>query len=312
MISNKEFIRICEQLPAFPIRVPMPKRVETILQAVYDVHGTDWDFSEDCRDRKRLVKRVMDVHQELCKSGNEEQLELWKEKAFVNLVAEQAELLDETLTAEPTNEKEKRGRPKKRLSDEVCAKTEEKILMPVVQELENIAEEQGISNPDLLKKLNAICEKKWIDKRESESTEISCEAACGLIYNNEFSVNQYQELRLFFLKFGVKLPTRNDVDSYKKALLPHHETEEAKVTSTLTNVVEQTISSLLELHSSDCDSIEEGAVISINSKIGLDGSGGHQIRHQTAKVEGTEDEKVDSSYVAAFWCPLEIKVLNNS
>ena len=56
-------------------------------------------------------------------------------------------------------------------------------------------------------------------------------------------------------------------------------------------------------------------VIRVEGKIGIDGSGSHQIRHQLAENAGDtenadEVEKKENNYIGVFWCPLNIHVNN--
>ena len=105
-------------------------------------------------------------------------------------------------------------------------------------------------------------------------------------------------------EFDFHLPTRNEVDKYKKTLLPKIEVENTKTFCHLPELITQTVLALTE--GCTCSFIG-GNVFHINSKFGIDGSGSHQIRHQ---LSGNEDDPHDLnsvSYIGAFWCPLELK-----
>ena len=96
---------------------------------------------------------------------------------------------------------------------------------------------------------------------------------------------------------------------------------EYKVESTITYcefdvLLTDTVQSLIKLqaiHLSDGDNIY------VEGKLGIDGSGSHQTRHQLAENDDEDDnddddgeKKCETSYIGIFWCPLRIKQNNNS
>ena len=68
------------------------------------------------------------------------------------------------------------------------------------------------------------------------------------------------------------------------------------------DVVIQTVSALIE---SSNTSLDQCSDLVVDSKFGLDGSGSHQKRHQSAAGDDSIDQ--GGNYIGAFWCPLEIK-----
>ena len=102
-------------------------------------------------------------------------------------------------------------------------------------------------------------------------------------------------------KFDVHLPIRNDVDEYKRTLLPTVHVENIKSYCILPELITQTVSALADGHELDGNHI-----LDINSKFGIDCSGSHQVRHQ---LSGNDNDRLDlnsASSIGAFWCPLEL------
>ena len=58
--------------------------------------------------------------------------------------------------------------------------------------------------------------------------KIPSDDAVGFFFNEEHSSRSWTELRLFYLKYRVVLPTRNVVDEEKRKLLPPITVEEIK------------------------------------------------------------------------------------
>ena len=112
--------------------------------------------------------------------------------------------------------------------------------------------------------------------------KVPLEAGCALIYNINMSSNQYQKLRQSLLPYDVELPTRENIDEYKQLLQPElSESSALKCCCSLKDLVVQTTKALVnscaqDLFSSDTNELH------VLSKFGLDGSGSHKIRHQTA------------------------------
>ena len=104
-----------------------------------------------------------------------------------------------------------KGRPGKRLSESPCADTIKNTMAPEIDRLKTFAEQQGVAfehvinllTPEHSKKPNVKC---TIPKNE----------ALALFFNAGFSSRGWTELRLFLLRFGVELPTRNEIDNEKK------------------------------------------------------------------------------------------------
>lgn len=191
------------------------------------------------------------------------------------------------------------GRPKKRLCDELCRTSRNAKLDVMIQQLELFSEEEGDPKADLLQMLTERCKAKWTKPK----TEVPLEEGCALIYNINLSINQYQKLRQTLLPYDVELPTRNDIDEYKKSLQPNlSESSALKCCCSLKDLAVQTTKALLNGCSEDLFSSDTNE-LHVLSKFGLDGSGSHKIRHQTA--DGTSGKM--TNFIGAFWCPLVIE-----
>ena len=83
----------------------------------------------------------------------------------------------------------------------------------------------------------------WSPK--SNKKRFSVKDACALTYV-DFSLPQYQQMRLYFKNSGINMPIRNDLDNYKKTLMitwGHKDICEFKL------LVLDTVKSLTELNS---------------------------------------------------------------
>ena len=127
--------------------------------------------------------------------------------------------------------------------------------------------------------------------------------SCAMMYNLNLSSHQYQELRLFLQYYKINIPPRNNIDVYKKSLLPNITVDTIKTYCSIKELITGTVSSLLV----NCDwKNSSPSILSVTSKFGLDGSGCHNIRHQKLDdddVPGTSS----TNYIGAFWCPLQLK-----
>ena len=69
-------------------------------------------------------------------------------------------------------------------------------------------------------------------------------------------------------------------------------------------MIKQAASALIEFNT--LETITSRNNYKLDSKFGLDGSGSHQIRQQSAEIADHREET--ANYIRAFWCPLELKV----
>ena len=200
------------------------------------------------------------------------------------------------------------GRPRKRLSDNPGQRTENKILDPIIKQLEDLAEQQNIDPQVLLNKLVERSNTKWGKEKQTKSV-VPVLDACAMIYNINLSLPQYQKIKSILADFGIALPPRNDIDDFKKTLMCEFTVEATKTSCKFHVLLKDTIVSLLNVNGVD---ITENDCIQVEGKIGIDGSGSHQIRHQLAEDDAEDDEekKKESSYLGIFWCPLKINVNN--
>ena len=82
-------------------------------------------------------------------------------------------------------------RPRKRISDSLSHKTENRIIDDLLSQIESIADAQNIALWKLLRKLNERSLLKWRYKNEISENKMLVENACSLIYNVNFSFSQY-------------------------------------------------------------------------------------------------------------------------
>ena len=81
------------------------------------------------------------------------------------------------------------------MSDGVCKKTKKQYIDEIVALIEEKAGNHGVDKNELLELINERCNTKW-NKIEKKKSDIPIPTACALIYNINWSVRQYQELRL--------------------------------------------------------------------------------------------------------------------
>ena len=285
-----------------------------------------WEFSEKVFNREKKICSTIKKRQEM-RFKSDVEIEAWEKEIFVRLNPVVQHQQQQHQQQVPPVPREKRGRPKKRLSDDPGDKTSHKILDNMLDNLTCFADEHNITTGALLRALMERWNQRSADEEghepKSDMTELQ---AVSLIYNLNLSLNQYQELRLELHQNGFKLPVRNDVDVTKKTLLPLSiASADLKTSCDIEDVISQTVRSLLEVHD-----IQEEKDLHVIAKFGLDGSGSHRrIRHQNAtdqdrtdqdrtdqdgdndtssdsETDDDDEEKKTSSYLGGFWCPLKI------
>ena len=236
---------------------------------------------------------------------NKEELKKWRKEAFLLPV----------VVVNVASGSEGGGRPKKRLSDNPGAKTENKILDSIIKQIEDASTEQNIESQLLLNKLVERSQTKW-GKEKQTRTVVPVEDACAMIYNVNLSLQQYQKIRIIRKEFGNDLPPRNEIDMYKKTLMCEFKVESTK-TSCEFYTLKETIESLIKINSV---SLSDDDNVHVDGKLGIDGSGSHQIHHQLAEneegdtddgIDNNGEKKCETNYIGIFWCPLTIK-LNDS
>ena len=134
-----------------------------------------------------------------------------------------------------------RGRPKLRLSDQPKKRTIDQIMQPKIEELLQFADEQGVTVEEVLELVTQRCHNKSKCKGR---TEIPVDESVAFYFNNNHSSRSWTELRLFLLKFGIQLPTRNDIDLQKKSLHPTIHVEEIKSFVHYKDLVDNTVRGL--------------------------------------------------------------------
>ena len=176
------------------------------------------------------------------------------------------------------------GRPSgshKRLSDGTCKKTTNKTIDEIVELIAAKAEYHN-SPFTLLQLVNERCKLKWRNNmKTANSGDVPVGDACAMMYNLNLSSHQYQELRLFLMKYKFIIPPRNNNDIYKKSLLPNITTETMKTYCNIKDLITNTVSSLLVT----CNwNNPPPSALSITSKFGLDGSGCHNTKRLMKKM----------------------------
>ena len=181
----------------------------------------------------------------------------------------------------------------------------------IIQDLEKLADVQMVSPQILLEKLVKRSNDK-LDKEMKNPASIPVDDACALMYNVDLSIQQYQKLRTYLLVHSINLPIRNDVDIYKKTLMCEYKVENTKTYCEFPVLVRDTVQALLKLNKR---LIEDHDEVHVEGKLGIDGSGSHQVRHQLAEHSETQEEGVENknelNYIGVFWCPLSINVNGN-
>ena len=271
------------------------KEVAGDLAGPENIHSISRRIDSIWAKRKLLLKNPV---------RDKEALELWREESF--------EIPDSVKISG------KGGRPQKRLSDDPESQTENKILDPIIAQLEKHAAVQNVDPGVLLDKLVDRSRKKWREKEKKEKavkSVVPLADACAMIYNVNLSLHQYQKIRTILVEFGIPLPTRNDVHTFKNDLMCSFMVESTKTSCEFSILLKDTVESLFNVNNII---ISNNDCIEVDGKLGIDGSGSHQIRHQLAEagddleeiVDEEEQRKNESSYLGVFWCPLNVKVNN--
>lgn len=250
---------------------------------------------EDSYNVTRKIQRLWEKRKYFIKKGKKEELENWRKVKF------------EIPNLKETVEKKAPGQPKKKLGDNPSVKTENKIIDGIIQQIEDAACGQAIEPQLLLMKIIERSKIKW-KTSEDERKNLPVADSCALIYNINFSLSQYQQLRLYMKDYHIYLPTRNEIDSYKKSLMCDYIVEATKTSCNLEVLVKDTVKSILAVKS--CQLLNEDA-IHIEGKIGIDGSGSHPKRHQLSENYQEEINSCETNYIGMFWCPLKIKHNDN-
>ena len=158
---------------------------------------------------------------------------------------------DQSLSSIPSSTVKKPvvGRPSgshKRLSDGTCKKTTNKTIDEIVELIAAKAEYHNSDPFTLLQLVNERCKLKWRNNmKTANSGNVPVADTCAMMYNLNLSSHQYQELRLFLMKYKFIIPPRNNNDIYKKSLLPNITTETIKTYCNIKDHITNTVSSLL-------------------------------------------------------------------
>ena len=96
----------------------------------------------------------------------------------------------------------------------------------------------------------------------------------------DFSTRSWTELRLFFKKYDIILPTRNAIDEEKKKFHPPITVEEIKSSVQYGELIQNTVEALIKESNYDVDL---GDKLKLKSKSGINGSGNHKARYQLSQ-----------------------------
>ena len=208
-------------------------------------------YGDSAGSFESLKSKIRKIIQKRPRKGTDsDEVKFWNKKEFLNLpeVMEEKECETEKQdnTQKESDEFQKNshggcrqgaGRNKVRLSDCKTNRTARSILKPKIDELLKFATEQGVEFDEVLEMFKEIGPKK-VKKIE---IEIPHDDALGFFFNAEHSSRSWTELRLFLLKYGVVIPTRNDIDEEKKKLLPPISVEEIKSSIDYGVLIEDTV-----------------------------------------------------------------------
>ena len=86
------------------------------------------------------------------------------------------------------------------------------------------------------------------------------------------------------MKFGVQLPTRNELDIEKKTLYPAIITNEIKCSVDCPELMKDIALSFVEAEQY-VDQVPQGSTLILNAKTGIDRSGGHRSCNQVVHTE---------------------------
>lgn len=247
---------------------------------------------EDTYTIAKKIKRIWVKHNHLSKikTSKNEKLENWRKEVFeIPMLKEAAE-------------KVSAGQPRKRLCNIPSVKTENKILDSIIKQIEDAASEQAVTPEFIMEKIVKRSKVKW--KIVEDKKDVPIADACALIYNINFSLSQYQQLRVYMKDHSIYFPIRHDIDTFKKSLMCEFKVESTKTSCNFNDLVIDTVKSLLTLES--CQ-FKNNDTIHVEGKLGIDGSGSHQKRHQLPENYLQEENICDTNYIGMFWCPLNIK-----
>ena len=203
----------------------------------------------------------------------------------------------------------KKGRKSKSLGQNPCTKTQREILSGIVANIEDFAANQGVSLFDALDKIVEECKRKWKVKDVTHKACLPDVAVVALVHNVGLSLAQYQMIRTICLPY-MNFPTKNIVCALKSRYHPKITSLAIKSSVNMQELHEDALHGLLDVlgtvpGNDDC--------FNLIGKFGLDGSGGHKIRHQLANSAAVAvetphlEQKKINSFLLLCYCPLELK-----
>ncbi|CAL4224806.1 unnamed protein product, partial [Meganyctiphanes norvegica] len=146
-------------------------------------------------------------------------------------------------------------------------------------------------------------------KKQKPEIIIPTEDATAFYFNEKYSTRSWTELRLFLLKFNVKLPKRNDIDIEKKNLHPTIISQEIKSFVHYPDLIDDTVQGILKV---TAHNVKTGDILELDAKTGIDGSGSHRARHQKVDSAKSLEEnphlnpEIHKNYLLTCFCPLSL------
>ena len=135
------------------------------------------------------------------------------------------------------------GRPSKRLSDGPCTKKQRDILDKMVGDIENFAQDEGVSKEEALALIVDECNRKWKINDAVQKGAVPDDTSLSVMFNVGLSISQYQRLHTICSPY-TKFATRNTIDKMKKTLHPPITGQEIKASVNLGFLQKQTFKAI--------------------------------------------------------------------
>ena len=161
--------------------------------------------------RQHRIEKIVQWEKQVLFEGAELEAELEVEEAAP---VEEAVFEGESEPLAHGGCRNRAGRSKLRLSDKPGKRTAHSILQPKIDELLEFATDQGVTYEEVIELLEEKRRKK--KKGPVYVAEVPINEAVAFYFNQEHSTRSWTELRLFLGQYGLKLPTRNDINRKKK------------------------------------------------------------------------------------------------
>ena len=141
---------------------------------------------------KQMLKRLWEKGKKSLKFGatSAEYIQ-WQRKIFI-----------ERCTTSLSVNESKKGRPRKRFSNDTCPRTENEILDNIINQRHQSALDKNVSPESLM----VLLEKRMgLSLTGTKKIEIPAKDACAIMYNIDLSTSQYLQLRMFMKQHDIHL-----------------------------------------------------------------------------------------------------------